>query len=253
MPDPSSFQYITSGWEDGKFTNKEMEELDRWTLQAADQISVKLGQFTLSFEQDPHSPHLGGYAWGSSFILSCYLECLFRRGGKGVNKKKNLNVAGKNCLELGAGIGVPGIVLSKLEANVIMTDIPELVPRLQRNVALNQANVTTMPLVWGEEYQKEIERIKREFPLDFIFAADCIYSEASATDLVYTMNQLCDDQGKTTIYCMSEVRNQAAQDAFVANAEKCLKLEILPTTAWHPYVPEQMRLDFVRFYRLTKL
>mmetsp|Transcript_27789 Transcript_27789/g.84830 ORF Transcript_27789/g.84830 Transcript_27789/m.84830 type:complete len:246 (+) Transcript_27789:113-850(+) len=70
-------------------------------------------------------------------------------------------VRGKACIELGAGIGIVGMVAAALGASrVVVTDLPEAMPILERNAAcmtkrLAAANkvcsISAAPLPWGDE------------------------------------------------------------------------------------------------------
>lgn len=58
------------------------------------------------------------------------------------------------CMELGAGIGLVGIFAAKLGCkHACVTDLPEVLPILERNVAANPEveAVSAAPLAWGTE------------------------------------------------------------------------------------------------------
>lgn len=42
-------------------------------------------------------------------------------------------------LQLGSGIGFMGLVIEKFGAEITITDIPELVPIMQKNIELNKS------------------------------------------------------------------------------------------------------------------
>lgn len=254
------------GWEDGQKFTRDLQKLDRWELQAADELTVHVGDVDIVLAQDPHSPHLGGYVWLSSMVLCSYLQSLSQNHRK--DKHEPVKVGDKaTWIELGSGVGLMGIMLAKLGVKrVVMTDIEELVRTMQVNVDLNgmickdldgreifehksdvDGEVIVAPLFWGDK--QAISKTKELYSPDYILACDCIYSEASAIDLVETMALLCTPT--TIIVCMSEVRNQAAQNAFIREAERLFDVELVPTVKWHGKVAKHIAFDeTLNLYRL---
>jgi hypothetical protein len=120
-------------------------------------------------------------------------------------------------------------------------------------------------LYWQEEMMEARKVVMRlfdkhfsEYWLDAILMADCIYSEASARALVTTLRAVVEenwrrfgDQRSVEIYCISELRNQAAQDEFLSFARQFgFEYRLIPPAVWNPVVPEECRMDYVNFYRL---
>lgn len=255
-----------SGWEDGQQFTRSLQKLDRWELQAADVLTVHIGDINIQLGQDPHSPHLGGYVWLSSMVLCSYLQNLALHHRR--DRHEPVKVDDKSTwIELGSGVGLMGIMLAKLGVQrVVMTDIEELVDTMKSNVSLNdmvckdldgriiaqpsskeEGEIVVAPLFWGDK--EAIHKTKDRYKPDYILACDCIYSEASAIDLVETMALLCTPS--TIIVCMSEVRNQAAQDAFIREAEGLFHVELVPTVKWHGKVAKHIAFDeTLNLYRL---
>jgi len=74
----------------------------------------------------------GGFCWDAALILAEHLLT-------------TKSLSDKPILELGAGTGLCGILLAKAsKCNVEITDMSELLPLMQRNIALNFSNVTQM-------------------------------------------------------------------------------------------------------------
>lgn len=44
---------------------------------------------------------------------------------------------GKRCIELGSGMGLGGMAMAMIGADVVLTDVAEIVPMLQRNYEVN--------------------------------------------------------------------------------------------------------------------
>jgi predicted nicotinamide N-methyase len=63
--------------------------------------------------------------WDSSIVLAKYFELHSAR------------YKAKRCLDLSAGCGLPGIVLSRLGAQVTATDLAPNLPLLEKNAAAN--------------------------------------------------------------------------------------------------------------------
>ncbi|KAI7902777.1 putative methyltransferase-domain-containing protein [Cokeromyces recurvatus] len=254
------------GWEDGQPFKRGIHKLDRWALQSADTLTIHIGPHDIVLVQDPHSNYLGGYIWLTSIVFCSYLERLSSKRDK---RHSWINVLdhGKRWVELGSGVGLIGIMLHKLGIeDVTITDIGELVEQMEKNVEANGIHVKSLtgrrkneyedgtiivdPLLWNN--QEEMDSIKNAGKeIDYIVACDCIYSEASAIDLVKTMEYLSNEN--TTIICISEVRNQAAQDKFMLEAQARFQVELLPAIQWQKKVNHQVDFDeTLNLYRLRK-
>eukprot|EP01043_Picozoa_sp_COSAG02_P072065 COSAG02_NODE_13428_length_1396_cov_1.767155_1_plen_240_part_00 len=133
-------------------------------------------------------------------------------------------------VELGSGTGVVGIAAAALGGDVVMTDLPELLPLLQCNIALNaevvasaQGSLSTTDLRWGES------AVPQELAdPDLVLMSDCVFENASATLLVETLKQLCTQPG-TTVLVANEQRehpkNREAEAAFSSAAAAHFTIE----------------------------
>src|ERR1700733_12948812 len=102
-----------SGWEDGQQFTRALNKLDRWELQAADLLTVHIGDVDIELAQDPHSPPLGGYVCLSSMVLCFYLQNLAHHHRR--DPHEPVKVDDKSTwIELGSGVGLMGIMLAKL-------------------------------------------------------------------------------------------------------------------------------------------
>jgi predicted nicotinamide N-methyase len=75
-------------------------------------------------------------------------------------------------LELGSGTGVIGIVVALLGADVILTDLPVVLPLLQANVTANvgsSSHARVAPLRWGNPMDD------LNPPFDYVLLADPLY------------------------------------------------------------------------------
>ncbi|OZJ04840.1 hypothetical protein BZG36_02336 [Bifiguratus adelaidae] len=232
------------GWHDGEFRTESLTRLDRWKLQASDSITVHAGHVDVELGQDPHSDLLGGYVWLSSIVFCSYLAQIASRPSKSdLIKVEN----GSVWLELGAGVGLIGLLLAKLGVGqVVITDVRELVQTMQQNVEANGFSneegsaILARELFWGN--QDQINRLKEQYEtFDYIVACDCIYSEASASALAQTMWMLAST--KTTIIVLTELRNKGAQDAFIKEAEPLLYIETIQPSRWQSKIDQDIEFE----------
>jgi len=81
---------------------------------------------------------------------------------------------GKRVLEVGAGLGLPGMCAASLGAKVTLTDLPEVLSLLQWNVEANphvSSNCSVVPLSWGSDDGVRLGKF------DVIIGADVVYWE----------------------------------------------------------------------------
>jgi predicted nicotinamide N-methyase len=85
-------------------------------------------------------------------------------------------VKGKRCVELGAGVGLVGMVAAALGADVVMTDLEAGLPLLEVNAARSKAaavggSIKVAELFWGNE--QHIEAVGRH-TFDVVLVTDAI-------------------------------------------------------------------------------
>ncbi|KAI8320419.1 hypothetical protein GQ54DRAFT_241617, partial [Martensiomyces pterosporus] len=87
---------------------------------------------------------VGSTIWDAALVLAKYIEHQAKLG--------NLDLAGKTVVELGSGTGLVGIAVSRIhpKARVVLSDKQELLPLLNRNIELNnaQGNTSAVPIDW---------------------------------------------------------------------------------------------------------
>ena len=131
--------------------------------------------------------NLGLKTWASSFLLAKRLRTL--RGGM---PKLHSDA---RILELGAGTGLVGLAAAAVfKTRVVLTDLPEIVPNLQRNAAANLdvvaaygGDIEASILDWSKPEEFALDSKPRSFPL--ILAADPIYSPDHPRLLVQAIDQ----------------------------------------------------------------
>eukprot|EP00747_Dinoflagellata_sp_TGD_P186117 gnl/TRDRNA2_/TRDRNA2_42996_c0_seq1.p1 gnl/TRDRNA2_/TRDRNA2_42996_c0~~gnl/TRDRNA2_/TRDRNA2_42996_c0_seq1.p1 ORF type:complete len:402 (-),score=64.97 gnl/TRDRNA2_/TRDRNA2_42996_c0_seq1:34-1239(-) len=119
---------------------------------------------------------------------------------------------GAHVIELGCGLGLPGMVCAALGAHVVLSDVPEAQSLLRRNIAANfgcsvgggAADEKSAPepcagsakaaaLRWGTEAGMQVLAAEGR-PFDFVICSDCVYEPLygqSWKPLADTIEALC--------------------------------------------------------------
>lgn len=103
---------------------------------------------------------------------------------------------GYRVLELGAGLGVCGILLDRLwndpSATICITDgDTQALSVLRQNIQRNNAYATCRQLLWGKEMATSFD----QQPYQVIMASDIIYAPSVLVPLWETIQELLDTQG----------------------------------------------------------
>nr|GMC80106.1 protein N-lysine methyltransferase METTL21A [Ipomoea batatas] len=109
---------------------------------------------SLSILQSPSSlgtPGVtGSVMWDSGVVLGKFLEHAVESG--------TVVLQGKKVVELGSGCGLVGCISALLGAQVILTDLPDRLRLLKKNVEANlygdvKGSATVTELTWGDELE----------------------------------------------------------------------------------------------------
>jgi hypothetical protein len=135
-----------------------------------------------------------------------------------------------SILELGAGVGLTGLQLAtQLRCRVLLTDLPEAMPLLERNIELNRDRfvlkweaVQAQVLSWGDEehIQKALAWILENDGPILILASDCVYFQELHAPLEQTLRQLLEplsSTSRTTKCWIAGMRRWKRDNAFYAN------------------------------------
>lgn len=101
-----------------------------------------------TFEHNKRVDHTGTVVWDDAVVLSRYLELL---------DQQHPCFANKSVLELGAGVGLPGLLLAKLGASVVVSDRDDAAKRLlEENIKQNglESACTAVVYEWGKDVMK---------------------------------------------------------------------------------------------------
>uniref|UniRef100_U3JN18 Protein N-lysine methyltransferase METTL21A n=2 Tax=Ficedula albicollis TaxID=59894 RepID=U3JN18_FICAL len=122
-------------------------------------------------------------------VLCAYLEM----GG--------IDLRDRSVIELGAGTGLLGIVVTLLGARVTITDRAAALEFLESNVQANlppelRPRAVVKELTWGKDLDN--------FPpgaFDFVLGADIVYLEETFAELLQTLEHLCSERTVILLSC----------------------------------------------------
>ncbi|XP_040277920.1 protein-lysine methyltransferase METTL21E-like isoform X1 [Bufo bufo] len=162
----------------------------------------------------------GAFVWPSALVLCYFLE---KHG-------KQLCIEDKNIIEIGSGTGLVAIVACLLGAQVVATDLEELIGNLQYNILRNtKMKCKYVPqvkeLIWGSNLEKKFPKSSSHF--DYIFAADVVYNHPYLEELLETLDHLCSEN--TTILWVMRFRkeNMLQENAFIQKFQKLFDMEVI--------------------------
>ncbi|XP_021768886.1 protein N-lysine methyltransferase METTL21A-like isoform X1 [Chenopodium quinoa] len=195
-------------------------------------LSLRLDAFghSINILQSPSSlmtPGVtGSVMWDSGIVLGKFLE-------HAVDSEKLL-LQGKKVAELGSGCGLVGCIAALSGAQVTLTDLPDRLRLLKKNVDTNLNSSDMLgsgmvsELIWGEDPDPDILD-----PLpNYVLGSDVIYSEEAVGDLLSTLLQLCDRH--TTVILSGELRNDAILELFLESAIKDFWIGQVDQSEFHP-------------------
>ncbi|EHB15293.1 Protein FAM119A [Heterocephalus glaber] len=160
---------------------------------------------TIRVRQDWRQLGVAAVVWDAAVVLSTYLEM------------GAVELRGCSAVELGAGTGLVSIVAALLVtlisrriihiyidfsgAHVTVTDRKVALEFLKSNIQANlpphvQTNTVVKELTWGQNLESFSPG---EF--DLILGADIIYLEETFTDLLQTLEYLCNDHSVILLAC----------------------------------------------------
>ncbi|KAM7486791.1 hypothetical protein LguiA_002800 [Lonicera macranthoides] len=206
-----------------------LSKQNAFVLQSSLQLRLDSCGYSLSILQSPSSlgaPGVtGSVMWDSGVVLGKFLEHSVESG--------MICLQGKKIVELGSGCGLVGCIAALLGGQVFLTDMPDRLRLLKKNVETNlhgdvRGSATVTELVWGDNPDPLLTK-----PLpDYVIGSDVIYSEGAVADLLDTLLDLCGPQ--TTIILAGELRNDAILEYFLEAAMKEFTIGRVGQTEWHP-------------------
>ncbi|KAL8153744.1 hypothetical protein V2J09_011504 [Rumex salicifolius] len=196
---------------------------------------------SLSILQSPSSlgtPGVtGSVMWDSGIVLGKFLEHAVDSG--------QLVLQGKKVIELGSGCGLVGCIAALLGSQVILTDLPDRLRLLKKNVDTNlgtsdmRGSAIVREQIWGDDpYPEILEPIP-----DYVLGSDVVYSEGAVGDLLATLSKLCG--AHTTVFLAGELRNDAVLEYFLECAMEDFVIGRVEQADWHPDYPSQRVVLYV--------
>lgn len=163
-------------------------------------------------------------------------------------------VAGKRCLELGAGVGgLPGMTLAMLGADVVITDLSAILPTLERNVANNLSTATLGDAArscgravvaecdWTDE--TTYASLKSKGPFDFIVGTECVYSAHLVDPLYCTVVALSGP--RTTVVLSLEERDENVTQQFRETFKRGFRISEVPLREQHHEISHPVNRIYV--------
>ncbi|XP_046740628.1 protein N-lysine methyltransferase METTL21D-like [Diprion similis] len=171
--------------------------------------------------------------WDASIVLAKYLDVLCSENRLGKDW-----LVGKKVLELGAGLGCVGMTAACLGAEVVLTDLANVLPALNNNIEMNKD-------VWkrsgGSARAEELDWSKHpvvDFKPEIVLLADCVYYTESIEPLLDMLKRLCEATNDTYALLAQEERDTPNQkpvwSQFVEAIKKKFKITPIMLSEQHP-------------------
>eukprot|EP00747_Dinoflagellata_sp_TGD_P179800 gnl/TRDRNA2_/TRDRNA2_31199_c0_seq1.p1 gnl/TRDRNA2_/TRDRNA2_31199_c0~~gnl/TRDRNA2_/TRDRNA2_31199_c0_seq1.p1 ORF type:complete len:251 (-),score=42.49 gnl/TRDRNA2_/TRDRNA2_31199_c0_seq1:119-763(-) len=186
---------------------------------------------------------MGMMVWGASFVMAEFLS----RHSKlvQIQEVKELmegtgtlweSWEGKSGLELGAGLGLPSIVVSNLGARMIATDGDEVVLQLlKKNAERNAPQCRVEKLRWGSADPLTMLGLKQD--LDFVLATEVLFGDnlEQWSALVETIKMV---SGSNTLVLISNHANHfqstGMDGALYKMLDQHFEVKLLSQSLLHP-------------------
>lgn len=144
-------------------------------------------------EEDDLAPLFDGSRWAGTRLWGAAVRAIQYISGHLPDANLSdhqINISMDDCssttmLELGCGLGVPGMIFHMLGGNVVLTDQADILSQLEKNVATfledstnNKHNtIQAKPLSWSrEDIHQLLEQLGRSSDgFDIVLDCDCVY------------------------------------------------------------------------------
>lgn len=168
---------------------------------------------------------IAGRIWEAAFLLLGYLA---REPAHAFDPPCSVYTRGDACvLELGAGVGTAGLAVAKHGTPVVLTDLPEVCPLLERNAARLRERACVRALAWGDTHAAACMRA--EFAYTHVLCSDLVYFPELLAPLLRTLIELTHD-GAPQVIIGYKVRSLVKEQPFW-----------LAFGTWFTFVPVDVR------------
>ncbi|KAJ1719757.1 Protein-lysine N-methyltransferase efm6 [Coemansia erecta] len=175
---------------------------------------------------------VGSTVWDAGLVMAKYLDHQAQSG--------ELDLTGKTVLELGAGTGIVGISLARLQpkCTVILTDKAELVPLLKHNVGMNTCeNAIAEALDWCDSGEQQLSGRWSEARPDVILVSDGIWASELHKPLADTLSRLAGEH--TRVVIGYETRKFDEEAKFVALWSQAFRFRDIKPGEQHPVMQSE--------------
>lgn len=165
---------------------------------------------------------------------------------KGRPSRAGASITGARVIDLGAGTGAVGLATAALGASsVVLTDLPHLLPLLERNLALNRDAAPAASVAALDWRAPEIDPLHPPFQL--ILASDVLYQQEVLPHFVATLQALCGPHPTTTAVLLANEHRPKLP--FPWPLFKAAGFEVVQVP-WEDHHPA-WRSEDIHLYRLT--
>ncbi|KAI9562990.1 hypothetical protein GHT06_010446 [Daphnia sinensis] len=193
---------------------------------------------------------VGCVVWDAALVLGAYLDHM--------NQTGHIPVKSRRILELGSGTGFVGLVAAALGGDCVMTDLPEMVPLIKRNLLKNtlllQGAGSVKAFEWGSDMSGLVSDTDKGF--DIVLAADCIYYKESLDAFIKTIEDLSSHSNKgikTEIFISYEDRESEGKKTLIDDFFKRIKKTCCVSKVPYEYYREDFRCEDIHIFRISSL
>mmetsp|Transcript_21582 Transcript_21582/g.31924 ORF Transcript_21582/g.31924 Transcript_21582/m.31924 type:complete len:265 (+) Transcript_21582:104-898(+) len=170
-------------------------------------------------EQSELAPLFAGAQWAGTRVWHAAIAMIEYLVD---NHKDILSSPDSRLLELGCGLGVPGMIVHEIfQTKTYLTDQESIMSQLKKNIQSNfsrSTDIHALPLSWSQE----IHPLHEETDFDILINCDCVYEPLYGESwklLVHELNHVLEKNPKVVVLISVERRNADGIDSFLSELE----------------------------------